>query len=263
MKRKILVIGLLSSILIINAQDYFPMIPGSYWLYDVYQEGVFSYRDSVVYNNSAVINDTLFHPFVHHYIENGAVSMTDTFFLYHNNTDNNTVMLSDRNMQVVDSAVFAKHHFTDGEWWVYNKIPENDTIRVGYIGNYEVTSGIYTNCFLLGDEYYFAPDAGIIKIILWNDESYYDLADYYIPEETNVISKSYESFEVFPNPARQYLELKGMNSGYFHIFDIMGNEIKSGRIAASFINVSDLKVGLYIITIENKGYKESTRFVKH
>lgn len=262
MKKKILTFGFLFCVLVVNAQDYFPIIPGSYWFYDVYQDGVNSYQDSVVYNESLEINDTTFHLFIHNYIENDLVTMKDTFYLYDNSIDNNTIMLSNRNMPVVDSAIYAKHNYSDGESWVYNKLSGNDTIHVEFIDNYSVASGTYTDCFLQGDEYYFAPDIGIIKIKLWNDESYYDLKSYYIPTETPILVNILEDFKTYPNQTSNYIEFKDLRSGNYHIYNLIGHTVSSGSFSDSKINVNELKRGIYLLSIETSKNNGIIRFIK-
>lgn len=263
MKKYFPLIGV-SVLLTLNviSQDYFPLVQGSYWVYDVYQDGSLSYQDSVAYNESRTLNDTAFYLFVHHYIENDTISMTDTFYLYDNFEDQQTVMLSNRNQPVIDSAVYGKHSYTDGEWWIAKKIPENDTINVSNIGQVTVSDGTFSDCFMQGDEYIFAPDIGIIKIKLWNDESYYDLVRYYIPSQTSVKSIIHKPIEVYPNPARNFINVTGVVNTNYQILTVSGKLIQAGFLESSRIDISALRRGNYILKIQIADGFFSTQIIK-
>lgn len=263
MKKNILIIGFLFCILNTYAQkDYFPIIAGSYWVYDVYEEGIISYQDSVIYNESVEINDTTFHLFIHNYIQDGKVTEQETYFLYNNMTDDNTIMISNRNFGIIDSAIMAKHTYTDGEWWVYERMYENDTIRVDFIDSYSVSSGVYADCFIQGDEYYFAPNVGIIKIKLWNEESYYDLKNYFIPKTSSISINKQKGFDFYPNPTNDYIKFRNIDCGYYQIYDIQGRNIKNGKFIDSQINVTELKVGLYVLILKTNEIIKKARFIK-
>jgi hypothetical protein len=263
MKKTIAILVILYSTFGLKAQDYFPIVPGSYWVYDVYNDGILAYQDSTVFNKSEVINDTTFYLFIHHYMENNEVTMIDTFFLYDNTVDNNAVMLSDRNMPVVDSAVYGKHTYTDGEFWVYTKNSGPDTIWVESIDNLAVSSGEYSDCYLQGDEYYLAPDIGIVKIILWNAESYYDLVKFYIPD--NVLSTDRignKDFGIYPNPVSEYLSVQNINVSEYKIYSVNGVLYRRGEYTTRGIYVGDLKQGIYLLIVEDEGFSSSRKFIK-
>lgn len=257
-KNAILTIILAYGLNTIMGQDYFPMIKGSYWIYNVYQEGKFSYTDSTVYQQDETIHDTLFHEFVHYYIENNIISQKDTFFLYDNSQNSNTIMLSNRNIDVIDSAVYAMHMYTDGEWWIAKKIPANDTIEVESIGNFTVPAGTFNNCFRQGGEYIFAPGTGIIRINLWNEISYQELVRYQLPKNSEVNKKSISTIHIYPNPAHSYIRIDGIPDASYEIISISGQLVKAGTLNTTDISIVDFKPGLYLLKIQ----KDDSEYLK-
>lgn len=263
MKRTFLALLMILGVCSTYSQDYFPLIKGSYWIYKVYQDGVLSYSDSTLYQDEAELNDTTFYLFVHHYIENNTISSTDTFFLYENYSDNNAIMLSNRNQPIIDSAVYAKHTYEDGEWWIAHKIPQDDTIKVESIGDLTVSAGTFNNCFMQGDEYIFASNVGIIKILLWNETSYFDLVRYHIPSSTGINKTTKQNFQVFPNPSNDIIKIPNMVNSNYRIVKPNGQIIKTGIISNTNVDISELKPGIYIIDITKERKRYSTRFVKN
>lgn len=60
-------------------------------------------------------------------------------------------------------------------------------------------------------------------------------------------------FTLFPNPATEYIQLDGLNrNSHYQIFSVSGLLYDEGAIENKKINVSQLKIGTYIIQISNK-----------
>ena len=263
MKRLIFILTIILATASVFSQDYFPTIKGSFWTYHVYQDGVFSYIDSVVYNNSIKIDDTTFYSFVHYYKE-GNNNTFVTNYLYDNFSDNNTIMLSNRNLDVIDSAVYAKHTYVDGEWWIAHKIPQDDTIRVKLVGDITVTAGTFNNCVEQGEEYIFAPNVGIIKIKLWNATSYYDLVNYHIPDAVTAISeKTNQNIRVFPHPSGDYICILNMDKASYKIVSLNGKVIKTGVVTNAGVDIINLKPGIYILNLTREGKQNNSYFIKN
>lgn len=75
------------------------------------------------------------------------------------------------------------------------------------------------------------------------------------------------SWELFPNPATMQLNLKGNNFDRvsWRITDIQGREVKVGAINQSeggVIGIQDLQPGLFFLTLERNGKRQTRRFVK-
>jgi hypothetical protein len=230
------------------AQDYFPLVKNSYWIYNVYQNSVLSYADSTVYHESVVLNDTTFHLFINYYIENNTVSIPDTFFLYTNYNDSNAIMISNRNQDIIDSAVYAKHSYVDGEWWMAHKFPKDDTIKVEFIGEVVVEAGTFNNCFMQGGEYVFAPNVGIVKINLENVTSYYELIKYHIPVKSGTNLYKTSNVIIYPNPVNDFLNFKidPSVSATIELYDMQGRKVLSQSLGGNnSVFVSDLMKGIY------------------
>lgn len=265
MKNKTFILLAILTSLIYNTycQDYFPMVKGSYWVYDVFFDGSLYCIDSTVYEERTIINDTTFNKYIHYYIKEGSLSETDTFFLYNNFTDSNVVMLSNRNMDVIDSAIYAKHKYIDGESWIAHKIPKDDTIQVEFIGNITVTAGTFSNCVIQGDEYIFAPNVGIIKIYLQNDSSYYDLIRYNIPTSPSGIKQtSKQNTELVPNPVTDFVRIPGTKNLSYKLYTIHGQVIDYGVVNDETINFSHIRTGIYFLQLSNEKEKYTLKMIK-
>lgn len=74
------------------------------------------------------------------------------------------------------------------------------------------------------------------------------------------------AFRVFPNPASDIIniELKKTKSSLVKIFDITGKELSATLISEqkTSLNISSLKKGLYLITTEYNGIKQTQKFIK-
>jgi len=73
-------------------------------------------------------------------------------------------------------------------------------------------------------------------------------------------------FQVFPNPANDVLNIyfEFSNSVYVEVFDIDGRKVKFGdfNISENTIDISDLSLGLYFVTITTGDQKLTSKFVK-
>ena len=65
-------------------------------------------------------------------------------------------------------------------------------------------------------------------------------------------------FILYPNPAKNTLNVRGYTDGAFKITDVMGRTIMQGQIQASFIDVSLLPSGIYLLNTNNT----DTKFIK-
>ncbi len=73
-----------------------------------------------------------------------------------------------------------------------------------------------------------------------------------------------EDFMIYPIPAKNYLTIQLLDNseGTYKIVNMLGQTVKSGNVSESAVNVADLRVGLYIIEV-NDGEEVMTRkFIK-
>jgi hypothetical protein len=79
----------------------------------------------------------------------------------------------------------------------------------------------------------------------------------------NVVNKSAETVEVYPNPATHLLNLKLNGIANVSVYDLKGQHIVNFEYdGKNGMDVSDLKAGIYIIGIEQDSKLYRTKFVK-
>ena len=79
----------------------------------------------------------------------------------------------------------------------------------------------------------------------------------------NVVNKSAETVEVYPNPATHLLNLKLNGIANVRVYDLKGQHIVNFEYdGKNGMDVSDLKAGIYIIGIEQDSKLYRTKFVK-
>jgi hypothetical protein len=101
----------------------------------------------------------------------------------------------------------------------------------------------------------------------WNDISISNTLYFIIEKNSSSINENGNSlnFEIFPNPASDFIQFKGINFNQnvdLTIKDISGKTIINQHLSNDKIDISALAVGTYLVNIitENKSY--STQFVK-
>lgn len=65
-------------------------------------------------------------------------------------------------------------------------------------------------------------------------------------------------FGVYPNPATEYMQLRGIDNGVYSIYNVQGNMVSQGEFVGEAISVSELTEGLYVLKINGI----SVRFIK-
>ena len=72
------------------------------------------------------------------------------------------------------------------------------------------------------------------------------------------------SFNLFPNPVKgNFINIVNIESpAAYKIYNMMGQELMSGKIENNIINVSSLNVGTFLIEVSNGTSKTSKRFIK-
>lgn len=86
----------------------------------------------------------------------------------------------------------------------------------------------------------------------------------------SVASVALETLSVYPNPVNDVLIIQGdlnnLNNGTVDVFDVTGKNVLKSKIVDSqsmSINVSNLKQGMYILTITKDGAKQNYKFLKN
>jgi hypothetical protein len=79
---------------------------------------------------------------------------------------------------------------------------------------------------------------------------------------TSIQSLSNNSaYSIYPNPAQDVLMINGLTFENYRIFDILGQEVLSGK-GVNQVDISKISAGQYIIEINANGTKTVKSFVK-
>lgn len=142
----------------------------------------------------------------------------------------------------------------------YNK----DIIDIGIdiVGNDEDHLGITgLSTFEMADSQNFEgfDFENIWAITSWNNKMQIPIQKWFLPNiDSNITELSKEKFQIFPNPTRDVLHIKGNNTfSNYKILTLEGQVIMNGF--GNRIDVSSLNAGIYFISYNQKGFK---RFLK-
>ncbi|MGJ8660517.1 MAG: DUF4397 domain-containing protein [Bacteroidota bacterium] len=72
------------------------------------------------------------------------------------------------------------------------------------------------------------------------------------------------SFEIYPNPTADVLNIKGQNGAQIDVVvkDLMGKEVLNEKFVTDSINISKLNPGQYFVTISSENSVETTSIIK-
>ena len=79
------------------------------------------------------------------------------------------------------------------------------------------------------------------------------------------IDNTLKNVKVFPNPADGFIQLKGINDLYnskIKITNVLGKEVFKSNLTDSKVNISNLKSGIYILTIQSENKLKNIKFIK-
>lgn len=82
---------------------------------------------------------------------------------------------------------------------------------------------------------------------------------------TNDVQTKLNNITVYPNPTKNTLQIKGINSldiSTIKIVNILGKEVYSSHLKNSNIDVSNLTAGIYVITIKSDTKFKRMKFIK-
>lgn len=125
----------------------------------------------------------------------------------------------------------------------------NNPLLVSTEHRYQMFTG---DAAFLNEYYYPAPNSlpTIYLRLSANNSDSCDI-DVAIPEANDIVSK------IYPNPTndRLTIDLKSNETATIRLYNILGQEVKTAVSSdmQTTLNVSDLKAGLYVVKIEQKG----------
>lgn len=70
------------------------------------------------------------------------------------------------------------------------------------------------------------------------------------------------NFTIYPNPAKDQIQVDGITSGTYRIVNLEGKEISTGILETSMIQIDSLKNGFYLLEITSGGKYDRKSFVK-
>ncbi len=94
-------------------------------------------------------------------------------------------------------------------------------------------------------------------------QNFYNNQDFYC--ETEFLSLPEEqklSVSIYPNPAKDFIQVEGLTSGTYRIITLEGKELLAGNLENPIIQVDSLKNGFYILEITAGGKYDRKSFVK-
>ena len=71
-----------------------------------------------------------------------------------------------------------------------------------------------------------------------------------------------KQLSIYPNPAKNHLIIRDLESFEGCIFSITGEKVKDFQQNIGRIDISDLNSGMYIISVVSEGQKYLTKFIK-
>ena len=81
----------------------------------------------------------------------------------------------------------------------------------------------------------------------------------------NVENKEAASINIYPNPATDLITVNYPEMNRVVISNVIGQQVKSlefDRVNRKMVNVSDIKAGIYFVTLETAGETVTTKFIK-
>lgn len=84
--------------------------------------------------------------------------------------------------------------------------------------------------------------------------------EYNIDLNTNDEKNVYNKINVFPNPAKDFIQLSIEKDKEIKIYSLNGELVKQGKTVNKKLNISELTVGIYLLKIE--GEKQTVKIIK-
>lgn len=82
----------------------------------------------------------------------------------------------------------------------------------------------------------------------------------YMPVGVASAAAAHPQMEVFPNPAKNQLNIKGLSGlSQVTVFDMKGAAVLQTTLVGSTMDISGLKAGVYAVSVENKGVTSITK----
>lgn len=155
-------------------------------------------------------------------------------------------------------------------WNEYSGVSNNPGDRRSVMGHDEESFRpgevlCYNNAAIFARKYETGITASVDSLFFVADHirEFYENQDFYCEtqflelEETQNLQVS-----LFPNPANNYIRIKGADSGTFRILNLEGKEVLAGNLENTVIQIDSLKNGFYILEITSGGKHGRKSFVK-
>lgn len=82
-----------------------------------------------------------------------------------------------------------------------------------------------------------------------------------LPASVNEVAQA--ALKIFPNPATDIIYIDAVQRGTFKIQDLRGAIIEQGNLNGNSININNLTVGTYLLTVESEGGLFQSKVVKY
>jgi hypothetical protein len=142
---------------------------------------------------------------------------------------------------------FPSFHTTNG-YLQWNKLITNGGNTVLPVGNYwSINLQAYSNLNLVGNTFYYHHNTSDIY--------------YRITFTTTLSSPDFEkSFSVYPNPARDIINIQLDSEVYGEIYNLLGAQVL--KFSSHEIDISSLQSGVYLMKIYSEGMQCTKKIVK-
>lgn len=99
-----------------------------------------------------------------------------------------------------------------------------------------------------------------------SNESYYDVSSILGCNPTSLVEYNNSKFNLFPNPARDWIEVRGSGINEIALFDVLGNLCykAAGSFTSPYLmDISNLSNGVYLLRLSSAKQFISKVFLKH
>ena len=131
-------------------------------------------------------------------------------------------------------------------------------VPVGFDVNTSSESKIYRNLNLGWENFFDTGDTTTGSIMMRPVFGFSAL----LTSNNDKVRVSEREILLFPNPGRTHINITGDSFENYSILDLSGRELTHGDIETSAIDISNLRTGIYLVRLFEKGYVITKRFTK-
>lgn len=123
----------------------------------------------------------------------------------------------------------------------------------------------YNNAAIFARKYEANLTASVDSLFQVADhiQDFYDFQNFYCETQFLGLAEEHKlAVSVYPNPAKDYIQIEGLTFGTYRVINLEGKEILSGNLETPIIQIDSLKNGFYLLEITSGGKRDRKSFVK-